>query len=653
MTTALILSTILLPISLWAQSVDVAKMENRLDSLQGVEKSIGYYDVIATYVRIDPAKAMEHLRDAEKFAASSPEEMVRCYVDLAHGVYSSMTGSIDSAMILFERALTVAKKKNDVPALIKINTALGKNSIASGKAEKGLTHLFEALRLLDVQPDTELMLKTRVNIMWGYLELKRFRDCINFGRASLNTVTPEYEWIAIYLYNNIAVSYGELKNLDSAKYFAEKSIVSAAEVKDYQTLANAYFILGNVYSSSGMYDKAIAEYLKARPHREKVGNPFFIVSDLYTISGLYQKLGQYRKGVDAGLEGLRVAEQYDMQLKFEGVYQSLAMNYEGMGDFRNASKYYQLWAIAKDSVYKNSAADAIAEVQTKYETEKKQQQIELQNVQLAEQQAQIRMTYLIIGGLLIITALIIVILVLVRNRLIRKQKLMKAENEVVVREAYIQATIQSQESERKRFAQDLHDSMGQLISSLRLIISSIERDPTLEGKVELVTKSEQILDEMHKEIRSVAFNLMPQTLIQEGLLPALGEMARRISQSGRLQMKVSGFGLPGRLGELQEISLYRVVQEWTGNSIKYSNVTRIDVQLVGHEDEITLTIEDDGDGFSVSSLENGSGNGWKNIQSRLNLVKASLFIDTVPGRKGTTLVVTVPVGVTVGSSKGV
>jgi two-component system NarL family sensor kinase len=633
----------LIPLALGAQSVDVVKTEARLDSLQGVEKAIAFYDLVATYIRTDPDKAKERLLTAEAFAASSQDEMVKCYADLSHGVYSSMTGGLDTAMVRFERAYDVAQRRDDISAQIKISTALGKNSIASGKPEKGLKYLFEALRLLDRQPDQELMLKTRVNVMWGYLEAKHFRDCVNFGRASLKYFTPQYEWIAIYLYNNIAVSYGELHNLDSARFFVEKSIRGAAEASDYQQLANAYFILGNIYLDNNQYDKAIAEYLKARPHREKAGNPLFIVSDLYTISELYNKTGEYRKGVEAGLEGLRVATQYDLLLKFEGVYQSLAMNYEGLGDYRNASKYYSMWAVAKDSVYKNSMANAVAEVETKYETEKKQQYIELQNVQLAEQRAQIRNTYLIIGGLVVITILVIIILIMVRNRLIRKQKLLKAENEVVVREAYIQATIQSQEAERKRFAQDLHDSMGQLISSLRLIISSIDRNSTLEEKVKLVTKSELILDEMHKEIRSVAFNLMPQTLIQEGLLPALSEMARRVSQSGTLQMRVNGFGLNGRLGELQEISLYRVVQEWTNNSIKYSHVTKIDVQIVGHDDEITLTIEDDGDGFSVAILEQGAGNGWKNIQSRLNLVKGNIFIDSMPGRKGTTLVVTVPV----------
>lgn len=646
MRSAFLLVCVCLPLAGQTQSIDPTRLEAQLDSLQGTQKAIAYYNLISTYSRGDLKKANELLAANRSFARSQPDDVVECYYRLSQGVCYSMSGRLDSANLLFERANELAVANNDVAAQIKTSTALGKNSIASGKPEKGLTHLFEALRLLDAHPDYELIIKTRVNIMWAYLELKRFRDCIAFGRASLSRITPEYEWLGVYFYNNLAVSYGELRQLDSARYFIGKSIKGAEASKDNQMLANAYFILGNIYASSGLYDDAIAEYLKARPFREKVGNPFFIISDLYTISGLYRETGEFRKGIEAGLEGLRLATEYGMLLKFEGVYYSLAKNYEGLGDFRNSSKYYHLWAVAKDSVYKNSTADAIAEMQTRYESEKKQQQIELQNTQLAEQQTQIQNTYLIIGGLLVITVLVIIILVLARNRLLRKQKLLKAQNEVIVREAYIQATIQSQEAERKRFAQDLHDSMGQLISSLRMIISSIEEQPTLEGKIQLVTKSEQILDEMHKEIRSVAFNLMPQTLILEGLLPALTEMAKRVSQSGKLLMRVQGFSLPDRLGELQEISLYRVVQEWTNNSIKYSNASRIDVQMVGDPDEITLTIEDDGDGFSVASLEHGSGNGWKNIQSRLNLVKATLYVDSVPGRKGTTLVVTVPLRVT-------
>lgn len=636
-----------LPVLSGAQVFQAGQTERKLDSLTGVAKARAFYDVIAFYVRGDLQKAKTLLQQDRSFSSSEDDPMIRCYLQLSEGIFHSMTGRLDSATREFEAARTIAIEKKDDPALIIANSSLGKNHISAGQPEKGLNYLFEALRTLDTSPDHEMTLKVRVNIMWAYLELKRNEDCIRFGRESLTLLKPADEWIAAYIYNNLAVSYGELGRLDSARFFIEKGMEGSKANNDFQSLANGHFILGNIYASAEKFDLAIAEYLKARPFREKVGNPFFMISDLYTISDLYHKTKKYDKGVAAGLEGLKIATEYNMLLKFEGVYQSLARNYEGMGDFRNSSKYYNLWATSKDSVYRNATTEAIAEMREKYETEKKEQQIALQDVQLAEQRAQIQNTYLIIGGLVVITILITIILILARNRFERKQKLMRAENEVLVREAFIKATIQSQEAERKRFAQDLHDSMGQLISSLRLVLSSIDDQPTLEGKVLMVSKSDQILDEMHKEIRSVAFNLMPQTLIQEGLLPALREMARRISQSGQVQMTARGYDLPERFSELQEISLYRVVQEWTNNSIKHSHVTKIDVQLVGHDSEITLTVEDDGNGFDTQSLSRGNGNGWKNIQSRLNLVKATIDIDSTPGRKGTTLVVTVPVVVSV------
>ncbi len=632
--------SMLLSISVVGQ---IDSLERKLPQLKGVEKAIAYTDIITFYLRSDLKKADVILQAAKDFGDTEKDPVIKAYTLLSQGLYASTTAQLDSATYYMESAKQMGKEaKNDL-VVIKSCQSLGKNFIVSGKPEKALENLFEALRLLDIHPDKQTEMKTQVNIMWAYLELKRHKDCVEFGRKSIKAADPKLEWITLYMYNNIAISYGALGKLDSARYFIEKGMSASKAHEDFQSLANSYFILGTIYANSNRPDLAIQEYLKAKPYREKVGNPSFIVSDLYTIAALYQKTGDYKKGVDAGLEALKVADQYKLTLKFEGVYESLARNYEGLHDFKNSSKYFNLWAVAKDSIYKHATADAIAETATKYETEKKQQQIVVQNAQLAEQKAEIRNTYLIIAALTIISVLGTIIFFMTKSRERRKNELLRKENEVLIREAYIEATIQSQESERKRFARDLHDSIGQLISSLRLLLPSLESNSSLAEKVAVVSKSEKILDEMHKEIRSVAFNLMPQTLIQLGLLPALEEMVLRINQSDKIQMTVRGFDFPKRLQEVQEISLYRIVQEWTTNILKYSNATRIDVQLVGHEDELNITIEDNGDGFDTTDLTKGEGNGWKNIQSRLNLVKGTLEIDSRPGAKGTTFIVQVPI----------
>jgi len=620
----------------------VDSLERKLPQLKGVEKAIAYTDIITFYVCSDLKRALMFVEEARRFGANENNQVVKAYTFLSQGLYTSTSGQLDSATYYMEAAKQTGIQSKDDLVVIRACQSLGKNYIVSGKPEKALENLFEALRLLDVHPDKQTEMKTQVNIMWAYLELKRHKDCVDFGRASIKAADPKLEWITLYMYNNIAISYGALGKLDSAKYFIEKGMTSAKANEDFQSLANGYFILGTIYANSNRPDLAIQEYLKAKPYREKVGNPSFIVSDLYTIASLYEKTGAYKKGVDAGLEALKVADQYKLTLKFEGVYEALARNYEGLHDYKNSSRYFGLWAVAKDSIYKIATADAIAETATKYQSEKKQQQIVVQRAQLAEQKAEIRNTYLIIAALTIISVLGAIIFFLTKSRAKRKNELLRKENEVLIREAYIEATIQSQESERKRFARDLHDSIGQLISSLRLLLPALDRAAPIEEKIAVVSKSEKILDEMHKEIRLVAFNLMPQTLIQLGLLPALEEMVMRINQSDKVRMTVRGFDFPERLSEIQEISLYRIIQEWTTNTLKYSNASKIDIQLVGHEDEVNITVENDGDGFDIALLTKGEGNGWKNIQSRLNLIKGIVEIDSRPEAEGTIFIIQMP-----------
>jgi signal transduction histidine kinase len=621
----------------------IDSLEMRLSGLKDKERATALYELVYYYLRVDNAKATQYFVETKKYSGKeSPEELA--YLAMAQGIYYNRTGLLDSAVLRLEQARSYAETANAPQPLVKIHSALAHTFIASGKAEKGLDHLYTALRIVNDHPDKEMEMKLRTNISWAYLELKQYRNCIRAGLENLAVMEgTEYEWIALYTYNNVAVSYGAIGQLDSAKYFIEKGIAAAEKNSDNQSLANGYFILGTIYSNAGKNELAIEQYLKARPFREKVGNPFFLVSDLYTISDLYFKLGEFRKGVEAGKEALALAEKFNLTLKFESTYLSLARNYEGLGDYKNASTYYRMYAVAKDTVYKHASTEAIAEMKTKYDTEKKERLLAVQKAELLEQRTRIQQTYFIIAGMAVALALVIAIFFFIKARTRRRQQLREKEQELFLREAQIHASIQSQERERKRFAQDLHDGMGQLISALRLALQGVNKNASLEQRVEVMSKGEEILNEMHHEIRSIAFNLMPQTLVQHGLVPALREMSDRVNGSGKIIVRVSAYDFPPRLSELEEISLYRVIQEWVNNVMKYANATLIQVQLIGHEEELNITIEDDGQGFDVTTLYNGTGNGWKNIHSRLNLIKGSIDIDSRAGMGGTTVTVRVPV----------
>lgn len=281
-------------------------------------------------------------------------------------------------------------------------------------------------------------------------------------------------------------------------------------------------------------------------------------------------------------------------------------------------------------------------MQVKYDTEKKEQQISLQAAELAQKQTRIERDTVIILALVVAVALSIVILVLLRGRQRRRAEMQRKEGEIALREAFIRASIESQENERKRFARDLHDGMGQWISSLRLVLEALQDARDDAERIEVLDRADKIMGDINHEFRSIAFNLMPHTLIHYGLKAALGEMVNRLNTMNQAVFSVTAFAFPERLPELVEVSLYRVVQEWTNNILKYSDATRVEIQLTGHDDELVILIEDNGRGFNVDVLKRGAGNGWNNIRSRMNLIKGSVDVDSANGRTGTTLSLMVP-----------
>lgn len=608
----------------WGQKPDT--LANQLASTTGVKKAEAYYNIIFFNLRRDVLKAKKYLNEYESVTQNETDPVIKAYIQLHRGLYYSATGVLDSSTYHLEEAKRIAGERNNL-LLIRTQSSLGKIYISQGKSEKALENLFDALRLLQASPDTESEIKVRINITWAYLELKRYEDCVEFGRKTLGYVTPTFTWMLPYIYNNMAVSYGAMKQIDSARYFIEKSIPIAEINSDNNMIANAHFILGTIYSNTGNYALAIDQYQKAKPYREKIGNPFFIVSDLYTLSDLYAKSGNYSKGIEAGLEGLRIAEQQNILLKFEGVYESLAKNYEGLNDFKNASKYYNLWALAKDSVYKNSTADAIAEMETKYETEKKELLINEQQLKLEKNRA-------ITVGLIVLLVLVMVVIILWRNQLKLKEQRRMEQQQREHQENLTKAVINLQEKERSRFAKDLHDGFGQLITALKMQFEKIGQRS--DGISELI-------GHMHDEIRNVSFALSPQVLVRDGLVEAVKELSFRINRSNDVQVTIQTTGFETRLPADYEITLYRICQEWINNVMKYSGASRAEIQLIEHSDEVTLMIEDNGKGFDLSALEQGTGNGWKNIQSRIQILKGMVELDSKPGRNGTTFTASIPI----------
>lgn len=352
-----------------------------------------------------------------------------------------------------------------------------------------------------------------------------------------------------------------------------------------------------------------------------------LVDNYLTKAQVYLTIKDYRQAIYQAEKGLEQAQPLAMPDMVKQILEFLSNVYKLAGDYKNALRYQQEASTIKDSLFTLQKARDIQELQIRYETEKKEQL-------LAQQALKLRQNQWLIFLLTSILALLIVI-----GYFWRKQIKIKKQQEATLREQEFQkhltsSVIASEEKERARFAKDLHDGLGQFISSVRLIINQSPSQSML-----LATEQ---LDQMHQEIRNIAFNLQPRTLVNRGLIEALKEMAARISRTAKLSVQVAGSSMDERLSEQTEISLYRICQEWVNNILKHGSCSHINIELVRHPSLLSLVIEDDGPGFDPDVLHRGKGFGWHNIQSRIQLLNGTVFIDSHFGSQGTTLMAEIP-----------
>lgn len=201
-----------------------------------------------------------------------------------------------------------------------------------------------------------------------------------------------------------------------------------------------------------------------------------------------------------------------------------------------------------------------------------------------------------------------------------------------------EAILEAEDRERLRIARDLHDGIGQMLAAARMALGNFLAKKKYEN--EHIQNSLDLLEESIKEIREISHNMMPGALTKLGLSTALKQFVNKINALGVLQIELQIIGIKERLNEKIETMLYRVVQEILSNIIRHAEATKVSIELVKHENELVLVVEDNGKGFDNKAPEN-NGIGIKNIATRVEYLNGSVNFDSAIGR-GTSVIVEIP-----------
>lgn len=426
-----------------------------------------------------------------------------------------------------------------------------------------------------------------------------------------------------------------------AKAYMDRVLALRQKTKDSVGLSYVYLNLAEYHTVTGAFAKALERVRQSTQLRRALGDTQGVIVNTVITGEVQLSQKNYEAAIHSFKKGRKRARAIGFADLERYAHDMLEQCYLALEDYQSAYTHALEGARAQDSIFNLEKARAISELETQYQTEQKEQKIALQQATLNEQAAIIERNTLFIAALILVVALLAVIYFLARYRFRKRRELLEREQELRLQKAQIEATLRSQEEERKRVARDLHDGFGQLIAALRMQLDSAE-DHLAKATPQALQQAESLLEQMHTEIRSAAFNLMPQVLIDGGLVPALQSLSDKLSQGGQVQISTRAYDMEERLDETREVALYRIVQEWLTNVLKYARASSVHIQLLRHEEELSLTIEDDGRGFDPAQLEQSEGNGWRNIQLRLQMIRGQGEVDSRPDLQGTTFIIQCP-----------
>jgi signal transduction histidine kinase len=389
---------------------------------------------------------------------------------------------------------------------------------------------------------------------------------------------------------------------------------------------------------------------------EKLQQKKELASSLNRTGRIYTELGSYDKAISFFRRSLEIADAIDIKPGRRDVYRNLADLHYRTGDFKKAYEYQQHFNQVKDSLFHEEMMKQISELQIRYETEKKEQEIvtlnkdkELQRAQILHQKM-VKNT-VIIGSILLL--IFVGVLLINYRQKVRTREIIARKNEEINRRKIIEleknqklyaldAMITGQDEERKRIARDLHDGLGALLSTVQIHFSSIENEIKKIQQLDIYNTANKLLDDACLEVRKISHNMMPGTLLKYGLVPAIEDLCNKIHVADNLKVDFHAFEMENeRLAEHIEITIFRLIQEGLNNIVRHARATEVIVQLQKDERELHLIIEDNGVGFNVSEAREKGGMGMRNLDSRVKYLNGKLDIDSEIG-KGTSITIDIP-----------
>ncbi len=592
------------------------------------EKSFDYYQ---------RALALSKQIKNNRLILSSLNDVGVCYIQL---------NKMDSAIITFEQAIIVAKQMNDTLRVARILANIGNVYLHKKDRVKAIEYYVQSASLWETVADQNRLPSLYSNINSLLNEQKEYARALEYGNKAITLakkIGDEYSTVNALL--NLSNTYDDLGNFEKQHDLLLEALPLARKGEDIEQIATVYDDLGDYYYQKKQYQPSLTNYLEGHSYVLKMGNKYHLCTSLAMLAEVYHKLNQNDKAHQYILQAEKVADEVGARADLKQIYRTMAEIEKETGNYKLASEYLFKTLTISDSLFKAETSEKVADVEAKYQNEKKQQEIlqlekdkKIQSLSIKQKST---LNYILIGSL----AVLLIVGFLFYRNIRNRQLLAKQQDELQqqrIREleknkqlVAVDSMLKGQEEERSRLAKDLHDGLGGLLSGVKFSLSNMKYNLIITpDNMTVFERSLDMIDTAIRELRRVAHNMMPEMLTKFGLDEALKEYCNTINATNLVLVKYQSMGMDTRLEKSTEIIIYRIIQELLNNIMKHAAATEAMVQLIKEEGRFSIIVEDNGKGFDIGMLKNNRGAGLASIQSRVNYLKGQLDIHSNPG-KGT------------------
>jgi two-component system, NarL family, sensor kinase len=589
------------------QKIDSLKKQLALQT-NSIQKIETLFELCDYNNSMHPDSFSSYIKQAKKIIEPLKNKDFQIKLKYHEVVYLTKQSKADSAFAIIESQLPLINNKTNHQLKNKFLFAKTRLLIRTNKQKEAIQASISLLQDAEIIGDQSMQLKTLIQIGWAYMELEQYKEAlIWFYKAKAKY---EYEGFTeksfATCYSNIAAVYNDLHKIDSAELYITKAIDLAKQEQNLAALANCYYIYSDICVANKNNVKAESLLQQGLQIRKLIGDAFYIVSDITQLGIFYANNNQPQKGIAVIKEGITLAQKNNLYAKLPILYNALAKNYSAASNYKNYAATLNKVIELKDSLYQRNKADALQEIQTKYEVQKKETLIAQQKLGLFQRK-------LLLYGAGILAILLSMFFAYQFNKYKQQQKAIMEEKKIQQQTAIKDA----EDKERKRIASELHDNLG--VQANAILHNSSLLGVEKENQKNVVADLQETAKEMLLNLRETLW-AMKTTDVQA--MNLWFRIINFMKQMGRHYTNIN-FVIEGDVPKdtiitsTKALNIVLVLQETVNNAVKHAAADTITTTCSYAHNTWTIEVKDNGLGFNIKNAElKADSYGLQNMKER-------------------------------------